>query len=135
MFRRPQSLLALALLVLAAATPFASAQDRAAPPGSDQQHSGLWPEFASQAPLGSQRGGFENYGKRWVPGHWTVQMKRVWQPGRSVRVWVEAVYALRLDACGNSVRVLVTPGHWTTRSEPGCWVSQRVKVWVPGRWT
>jgi hypothetical protein len=63
-----------------------------------------------------------------------MQVRRVFEPGRSVRVWVPPVYETRFDACGRPHRVLVTPGHHALRSEPGRWVSKRVRVWAPGRW-
>ena len=136
--------LAAALLASAALAPFASAApapQEALPSVGGAAFSVGAPALSTQLPhvgprVGFQRrgNGFRNYGKRWVPGHWTVTTQRVWQPGVSKQVWVPPVYATKYDHCGNPYQVLVTPGHHKTVVEPGCWASKRVRVWKPGCW-
>ncbi len=70
----------------------------------------------------------------WVPGHHEIVCERVWVPGRLERTWVEAVFELRRDACGNTVRVLLVPGHWRTIRHSGHFELRRTRVWQPGCW-
>jgi hypothetical protein len=70
----------------------------------------------------------------WIPGRYEYELQRVWVPGRSERIWVEPVFQLRYDGCGNLLRVLLSPGHWSTVHHPGHYETRRVRVWVPGHW-
>ena len=87
-----------------------------------------------QAYGGARQRGFGRYGKRWIPGHWTVESQRVWQPGATKQVWVPPVYATHYDECGLPFQVLVQAGHYKTVTEPGCWTTKRVRIWKPGCW-
>ncbi|MEO0650344.1 MAG: hypothetical protein AAFZ65_06670 [Planctomycetota bacterium] len=120
-FRR----LALAALAAAAIAPLASAAPAPAPQelsvhvgtqvgpftiGASYQKAG----FRSYG--GVRQRGFGRYGQRWVPGHWTVESQRIWQPGQSRQVWVQPVYATRYDECGVPYQVLVKAGYYKTIS-------------------
>lgn len=70
----------------------------------------------------------------WIPGRYENIHQRVWVPGCSERVWVEPVFELRRDHCGNRFRVLVRAGHWTTVHHPGHYETRTVRVWQPGHW-
>ena len=70
----------------------------------------------------------------WVPGHYESVCERVWVPGLSQRVWVDPIFELRYDSCGNALRVLASPGHWKTIQQPGHFEDRSVRLWTPGHW-
>ncbi|MHC4894057.1 MAG: hypothetical protein ACYTFV_12025 [Planctomycetota bacterium] len=125
----------LALIAAAAAAPFASAAP--APTAGVQEMAHIGPQAPATSygiqPAGLRRY-FRTYGKRWIPGHWTTESQRVWEPGQTTQVWVPPVFATHYDPCGAPIKVLVTPGHYKTVTSPGCWVSKRVRVWKAGYW-
>ena len=133
----------LALIAAAAAAPFASAAP--APTAGVQEMAHIGPQAPATSygiqPAGLRRYAqvgirptFRTYGKRWIPGHWTTESQRVWEPGQTTQVWVPPVFATHYDPCGAPIKVLVTPGHYKTVTSPGCWVSKRVRVWKAGYW-
>lgn len=70
----------------------------------------------------------------WVPGCAQMALEHVWVRGSNERVWVEPVWSVSLDSCGNRVRVLVVAGHWETVFHPGHYEVRPVQKRVPGRW-
>lgn len=70
----------------------------------------------------------------WIPGRYETVHERVWIPGCTERVWVEPVFRLAYDSCGNRVRLLVSAGHWENVGRPGHYETRAVRVWRPGYW-
>jgi hypothetical protein len=92
---------------------------------------------ASHAPTvrASAYGHYSHAPRRvWVPGHHETRYEQVWIAGTSERVWVEPVFELRTDACGNRVRVQICAGYWTTIHHPGHHETRAQHVWVPGHY-
>jgi hypothetical protein len=85
------------------------------------------PGHARRAP--SYRSGVRAtpYGSSYRHGARTV-LRRVWIPERVERVWVEPVFELRFDSCGNELRVLVREGYHEDVVRPGYWVTREVTV-------
>ena len=77
---------------------------------------------------------FRHDRKRWVPGHYVIEERRVRQRDRRERVWVPDRFELRRRGRGRPHRVLVEAGHYETRIIPGRVIVQHVRVWVPGGW-
>ena len=75
-----------------------------------------------------------SYRRTWVDGCWTVVDRRVWVPGCHEKVWVDPVYEVVYDECGNRVRTLVREGYWSQVFRPGHYVVKQEKVWRPGYW-
>lgn len=65
-------------------------------------------------------------------GSWQEVRRQVWVPAARERVWQEARYEERRDACGRIVRVLVRPGGWCWVERPGHLEWRTERVWVPG---
>ena len=70
----------------------------------------------------------------WVPGHYETRCEQVWVPAQSERLWGEPVFELRVDACGNRVRVQLCAGYWTTVHHPGRYETREQQVWIPGHY-
>jgi hypothetical protein len=70
----------------------------------------------------------------WVPGRTVTEVRSVWVPERIERRWVEPVWQVRLDSCGNEFRVLIRAGHWSDVCVPGHYEPRTVQVWKPGHW-
>lgn len=70
----------------------------------------------------------------WVPGHFETRCEQVWVPATSERVWVEPVFELRYDTCGNRIRVQVCAGYWTTVHHPGHHETRERRVWISGHY-
>ncbi|MEQ1895345.1 MAG: hypothetical protein ABL998_22630 [Planctomycetota bacterium] len=72
--------------------------------------------------------------RTWVPGHSETRCAQVWVPAACERVWIEPVFELRVDACGNRVRVQLCAGYWTTIQHPGHYETREQQVWIPGHY-
>ncbi|MFK7960623.1 MAG: hypothetical protein AB8G96_08850 [Phycisphaerales bacterium] len=71
-----------------------------------------------------------------VAGHHTWVNERICvQRARVDRVWVDAVYRTRYDACGTPYRVCVREGYWKRVHIPARYESRPVRRWVAGQWT
>lgn len=70
----------------------------------------------------------------WIPGHYEIVDEQVWVPGFEERVWIEPVFELRRDACGEARRVLISAGHFEVRCRAGHFELRSVRMWQPGRW-
>ena len=84
--------------------------------------------------------------QQWVPGYETIEYVDVQEPGhyefrqvteivtpaRSERFYVQPVYRIEIDSCGNEVRIMVNCGYWTIREIPAVTCQKTIKVWVEG---
>jgi hypothetical protein len=74
----------------------------------------------------------------WVPGHYELVSRKVWQPGRLRQEYVPAVYRERhwRDYRGNwhVERVQTCAATWRTVEEPGTWQLIDERIWIEGSW-
>ena len=116
-----------ALGVLAAAAPAAEAQVVQIGLGRGGFHAELSYGHDYRAPRPLVRA---HVGRSYHAGHWQEVRRQVWVPGYAERVWQEALYDYRTDACGRVIRVLVQPGGWQVIQHPGHYEWRTERVWV-----
>lgn len=66
-------------------------------------------------------------------GHYEYVRERVWMEGYHRRVWRDAEYGVRYDACGHEIRFVIRPAGYEKVWVPGRYEYRTRKVWVPER--